>query len=195
MNALTTPFSIQLTKFEHGIIHRKVDILIGRDGFTDADRRSLQHDLTIRLIQSLKSFDPKKADRKSFSTMVVERSVAKILRYQRAEKRDCRRVQSLNAPIPCSEGLVELGETIGTAEYDARRGCTTPCPNRQAEVKHDVNAVIAGLTPELRKLAELLKTRSVRQAAQEMNVSRYYLTTLVSELREVFEKNNFQFYL
>ena len=90
---------------------------------------------------------------------------------------------------------MELGDTIGTAEYDARRGCTTRCPNRQAELKHDVNAVIAGLTPELRKLAELLKTNSVRQAAEEMNVSRHYLTTLVSELRNVFEKNNFQFYL
>ena len=67
MNALTNPPSIQLTTFEHGIIHRKVDILVGRAGFTDADRRSLQQDLTIRLIQSLRRFDPKKANRKSFS--------------------------------------------------------------------------------------------------------------------------------
>ncbi len=195
MNALTNPPSIQLTTFEHGIIHRKVDILVGRAGFTDADRRSLQQDLTIRLIQSLRRFDPKKANRKSFATTVVERSVAKILRFQRAEKRDCRHVQSLNAPIPSRDGIVELGETIGTAEYDARRGCATSCPVRQADLEHDLAAVIAGLPPELRELAELLKTKSVRQAAQEMNVSRQYLATLVDELREAFEENNFQFYL
>lgn len=195
MNALTNPPSIQLTTFEHGIIHRKVDILVGRAGFTDADRRSLQQDLTIRLIQSLRRFDPNKANRKSFSTTVVERSVAKILRFQRAEKRNCRHVQSLNARIPSRDGIVELGETIGTAEYDARRCYATSCPNRQADLEHDIAAVIAGLPPELRELAELLKTKSIRQAAQEMNVSRQYLATLVDELREAFEENNFQFYL
>lgn len=195
MNAVANPPAIRLTSFEHGIIHRKVNILVGRAGFTDADRESLRQELTLRLIQSLGQFDPAKADRKSFSTTVVERSVAKILRFHRAEKRDCRHVQSLNVPISNRAGVVELGDTIGAAEYDARRGCATPCPKRQADLEHDLAAVIAGLRPELREVAERLKTKSVRQAAQEMSVSRQYLRTLVDELRGVFEENNFQFYL
>lgn len=195
MNALTNPALIKLTPFEHGIIHRKVDVLIGRAGFTDTDRRSLQQELTIRLMQSLSRFDPKKAHRKTFSTTVVERSVAKILRFQRAEKRNCRHVQSLNARIPSRDGIVELGETIGTAEYDARRGHATPCPNRQVELKSDVHSILANLPADLRELAEHLKTKSLKQAAREMKVSRRRMRILITKLRDVFEENNFRFYL
>ena len=63
MNAFTNSPLIKLTRFEHGIIRRKVDVLIGRAGFTDTDRHSLRQELTIRLMQSLCRFDPKKAHR------------------------------------------------------------------------------------------------------------------------------------
>jgi len=195
MNAFTNHRSIKLTRFENGIIRRKVDVLIGRAGFKDTDRHSLQQELTVRLMQSLSRFDPRKAHRKTFSTTVVERSVAKILRFQRAKKRDCRRLQSLNAPVRINGGSVELGDTIGTAEYDARRGRATPCPNRQVELEHDLKAVIASLPAELRELAELLKDQSLVQIARKMNVSKRRLRTLINELREVFEENNLRFYL
>ncbi|MEL7499060.1 MAG: hypothetical protein AAFN77_15745 [Planctomycetota bacterium] len=195
MNAFTNSPLIKLTRFEHGIIRRKVDVLIGRAGFTDTDRHSLRQELTIRLMQSLCRFDPKKAHRKTFSTTVVERSVAKILRFQRAEKRNCQRVQSLNVRVRDRDGYVELGEMIGAAEYDARRGRSTPCPNRQVELEHDLKSVIASLPAELRELAELLKDNSLTQIAKQMNVSKRRLRTLISELREVFEENKLRFYL
>ena len=141
MNALTYSSSeIQLTRFEHGIIRRKVGQLIGRAGFTQNDRHSLIQELTTRLIHSLRHFDPQKAHRKTFATTVVEREVAKVLRFQQAEKRDYRRIRSLNVIVPSSDGMVELGATIGTDEYDARRGAATPDRNRQVDLEHDVQS-------------------------------------------------------
>ena len=126
---------------------------------------------------------------------MVEREVAKILRFQQAEKRDYRRIRSLNVIVPSSDGLVELGATIGTDEYDARRGAATPDRNRQVDLEHDVQAVLDSLPAELRDLAEQLKRKSLSQIAREMDVPRYRLRCQLQELREKFEAENLRLYL
>ena len=195
MNAFVSPSEIQLTRFEHGIIRRKVGQLIGRAGFNRNDRHSLVQDLTTRLIHSFQHFDSKKAHRKTFATTVVEREVAKILRFQQAEKRDYRRIRSLNVIVSSSDGFAELGATIGTDEYDARRGVATPDRNRQVELEHDVGAVLDSLPAELRELAEQLKSKSLSQIAREMDVPRYRLRCQLQFLREKFEAENLRLYL
>ena len=194
MNAKNST-SIRLTRFEHGIIRRKVGQLIGRAGFNKNDQSSLVQDLTTRLIHSFQYFDSKKAHRKAFVTTVVEREVAKILRFQQAEKRDYRRIRSLNVIVSSSDGFAELGATIGTDEYDARRGVATPDRNRQVELEHDVGTLLDSLPQELRELAEQLKSKSLSQIAREMDVSRYKLRCQVQQLREIFEAKNLRLYL
>jgi len=82
-----------------GIINRKVGQLIGRAGFTQQDRESLEHDLLARVFDSLSKFDPEVGHRNTFVTAVVERYVANILRDKTADKRDHCRIRSLNVTI------------------------------------------------------------------------------------------------
>ena len=196
MNALFRSRLLELTRFEYGIIRRKAGQLIGRAGFSTADRRGLEQELAARLIQAFQGFDPQKADRKAFATMVVERSIAKILRFQNAEKRNHRRTQSLNVRVKsATDGWVELAETIGTDEYDARRGCATPDREKQIELQQDVQALLDSLPADLREIAEQLKHKSVAQIARDLDLPRSTLRYRLRELREWFEAENLQFYL
>lgn len=195
MNVLNPPSLIPLTKFEVGIIRRKVDSMIGCAGFTEADRKSLEQDLVLCLMQSLHRFDPAIADRKAFSTTVVVRNASKMLRYRFAQKRDVRRVQSLNLTVNQQGRPVQLAETVGAAEYDARRQSQSICPTREFELQHDLEAALAKLPDELRELAERLKSKSLKEIGRELNISRRKLRKQVKELRDRLEKENLRFYL
>jgi hypothetical protein len=109
-------------RFIRGIIKRKVGQLIGREGFTQQDRESLEQDLLARVLDSLSKFDPEVGHRNKFVTAVVERYVANILRDKTADKRDHCRIRSLNVRINVGEeGPTELSELIGEAALSRRR--------------------------------------------------------------------------
>ena len=120
---LNDDFNEKIDRFTRGIIRRKVNQLLGRAGFTRQDREDLEQDMIVRVLQSLPSFEPSQAHRNKFITAVVERYVANMLRDKQAGKRDHRRISSLNVMIDVAgEGSIELAETIGQRELDARRG-------------------------------------------------------------------------
>ena len=185
-----------LGRFEFGIVRKKVRQIIGCAGFKKQDRDDLEQELIARLLQSLKSFDPDVAHRKSFVTAVVERAVATILRDAQAEKRDPRRIGSLHVLVEVSDdGPTELAETIGDREYNARR-CRDP---RSAEdlsqLTSDLAGVLAALPTELRDLAERLKTHSIAEIARDLGVPRTTLNDTVRRLRQRFEQAGLRAYL
>lgn len=185
--------SIQLTQFEFGIIRRKVRQLVGCHGFRDQDREQLEQELISRLLQGLKSFDPQQAHRNAFATTIVERSVATIIRHKRAEKRDHRRVCSLNAPLGnCN---TELGATIGQDNLDSRRCRQSRSATELSDLANDVAELIASLPPDLRQLAEALKHKPIATVAREMGIPRTSLRERVLELRARFEAADMRFHL
>ncbi len=144
-------FNEKIDRFAWGIIHRKARQLIRRAGFTKEDRKDLEQDLILRLLQALPSFDPAKAHRNKFITTVVERYVANILRDKKAEKRDDRRVTSLNVMIDSpDDGPTELSQTIGKHELDAQHYRYPQSEEERANFVQDVAEVIAKLPDELR---------------------------------------------
>ena len=155
----------------------------------------LVQELTTHLFYSLKQFDPEKSDRKSFSTTVVERQVAKLIRFQSAAKRNSRNVQSLNVKVEMDSQTVDMVETLSNREYDARRCTSTRDPVQQLEMSHDMEAVLARLPFDLLELAVQLKQKSLTQIAKETNVPRSTLRKRVAELREIFESENLRLYL
>ena len=185
-----------LGRFEFGIVRKKVRQIIGCAGFKKQDRDDLEQELIARLLQSLKSFDPDVAHRKSFVTAVVERAVATILRDAQAEKRDPRRIGSLHVLVEVSDdGPTELAEMVGDREYNARR-CRDP---RSAEdlsqLTSDLAGVLAALPTELRDLAERLKSHSIAEIARDLGVPRTTLNDTVRRLRQRFEQAGLRAYL
>ena len=186
----------QLGRFEFGIVKKKVRQIIGRAGFTRQDQADLEQELLTRLLQGLRSFDPNVAHRKSFVTAIVERAVANILRDAQAEKRDHRRIGSLQVLIEVTEdGPTELSETVGEREFNARR-CSDPrSADDLAQLTSDLADFVESLPAELRNLAERLKTQSISAIAREVGVPRTTLNDAVRRLRQRFEQADLRDYL
>jgi RNA polymerase sigma factor (sigma-70 family) len=174
----------QLGRFEFGIVRKKVRQIIGRAGFMAQDREDLEHELFARLLQSLKCFDPNQSHRNVFVTAVVERDVANILRDKKAEKRNHRRISSLNVMVNITdEGPTELAQTIGQHELDVRRGRHPRSDEDLAQLVSDLADVMAKLPEELRDLAERRKTQTVSEIAREMEMPRTTLNESFRRLR------------
>ena len=147
-------------------------------------------------MQSLPSFDSNHGHRNKFITAVVERHVANILRNKRAEKRDHRRIGSLNVMVSIGEDeATELAETIGQRELDARRGRHPRSDEELAQLAQDVVEVIAKLPKELQDLAERMKTQNVAEIARDMGIPRTTLHESVRQLRQRFENTGLKKYL
>ena len=183
-------------RFIRGIIRRKVNQLIGRAGFTLQDRESLEQELFARVLQSLPRFNPEVAHRNKFITAVVERYVANILRNKKAEKRDHRRITSLNVTIEITdEGPTELAQTIGDRELDARLGRERRSEQELHELALDLADVMATLPDAWWTLLELRKSRTMPEIAEEMGVPRTTLNDWMRRIRQRFEKSGMQDYL
>ena len=178
----------KLDRFTRGIIRRKVNQLIGLAGFTQQDYGDLEQDFLARVLQSLPSFDPKKAHRNKFITAVVERHFANLLRNKKAAKRDHRRIGSLNVTIFVQgAGPIELAQTIGQRELNSRRGCNPRSDEELAQLVSDVATVMATLPDNWRELAERLKYQSVAEVARDLGIPRTTLHGWISSIRKLFE--------
>ena len=88
--------------------------------------------------------------------VLILRYVANILRNKQAQKRDHRRIISLNTPIELSEdGPIELGDTISERELDARLGRHRRTEEERAQLAIDMADVIARLPKSWQRLLEL----------------------------------------
>ena len=183
-------------RFTNGIIRRKVRQLIGRAGFTRHDREDLEQELFVRVLQSLPKFDPDKAHRNKFITTVVERYVANILRNKQADKRDHRRICSLNVTIEVAEeGPTELADTIGDRELDARLGRHRRSDEELSGLALDLADFIAGLPEDWQTLLELRKSQTMQQVADEMGVPRTTLNDWMRRIRQRGEDAGLRDYL
>ncbi len=186
----------KIDRFTRGIIRRKIKQLIGRAGFTRQDWEDLEQDMILRVLQSLRSFDPTQAHRNKFITAVVERYVANILRDKQARKRDHLRITSINVMINITEeGPTELAQTIGQRELDARRGRHPRSDEELAQLVRDMAESISKLPAELRVLAERLKTESVSDIARDMGIPRTTINEIVRRLRWRFGNGGLKNYL
>ena len=183
-------------RFIRGIIRRKVKQLIGRAGFTQQDRQDLEHDLLVRVLQSLPLFNPDQAHRNTFITTVLERHFANILRNKQAVKRDHRRISSLNVMISITDdGPTELAQTIGDRELDARLGRERRSEQELHELALDLADVIATLPDAWRSLLELRRSKTMPEIAEELGVPRTTLHGWLRRIRQRFEQIGLHEYL
>jgi RNA polymerase sigma-70 factor, ECF subfamily len=178
------------------MIRHKVNQLIASAAFRRQDKDDLEQDIIVRVLQSLRSFDPNKGYRNKFIKAVIERHVANIFRNKWAAKRDPRRVGSLSKTIKLSEDeQCDLSECIGQRELDARRHYHPRSEEEQAQLAQDLADVIARLPENLRELAELLKTKYISEIARDKGIPRTTLRESVRRLRRRFEDTGLGKYL
>ena len=183
----------QFTKI---LIRKKAQQLLGKKGFTCSDRNDIEQELTLKLFKSRGAFDPGQAHWNVFVTTVVERCAANLLRNKQAKKRDHQRICSLNVVISKKKKrVIELGDMIDSQAQDARLGQKRRSDLDRAQLFGDLNEIIAGLSPELRELAEAMKVDSVSKISRDRGINRSKLNYRVRQLRQQFEDAGLADYL
>jgi RNA polymerase sigma-70 factor (ECF subfamily) len=186
----------QVDRFTQGIIRRKAKQLVGRTGFTEHDREDIQQDLLVRILQGLRRFDPSRGHRNRFITTVAERYVANILRNKQAQKRDHRRVSSLNQTVETTSGKpVRLERAISDRERNSHLYRHQRSDEELAQLALDMAEVIASLPESWQMLLKLRKTRTMAKIASELGVPRTTLNDQMRRIRQRFEDAGMREYL
>jgi RNA polymerase sigma-70 factor (ECF subfamily) len=176
-------------------IRKKAWQLVGKAGFTAADREDLEQELIIDLLQRLSKFNPDRANRKTFITRVVTNRVATLIELQKASCRNYRLYSdSLNDYVDIGGGdLVEREETIASDDYLQNIGrCSRPLRELE-ELSLDIERLMADLPPKLRNLCELFKKgQTVSGVSRDMGIARGSVYRYLNKLRDVFETAEFE---
>jgi len=185
-------------EFTVRFIHSKVRRLIGRAGFTEADRADLLQQFALHLLQRRKRFDPRTATWEAFVVVVCENCLATILQHRQAEMRSRRHeAGSLDRPVDDGQGgQTPMGATICQTQPGRRTG-RYPRPHQEAtDLAEDTASVTARLPGRLREICGRLKAGEPKSAiARRLGISQGAFYGLLRQIREHFERAGLRDYL
>lgn len=163
-----------------------------RLGYNQSDRADLAQSLYCRVWRALPSYRPEKGHLHAFVAATIKNFAADLLRHQRAEKRNPRRVTSLNVLVRDDLGQY-VDRSNSVAESDARRHRSS-FPRGGEEVAAeaaDVTALLSTLPDDLRHLAEQLKVQNPTQIARDWGIPRTSLYADIRKLRAHFRAGGY----
>ena len=159
------------------------------------ERDDLQQDLWLDAYVRSRKFDKARSGRHTFLSRVVNNRVANLIAERRAGCRDYRAcMRSLDEPDG-QDGLGRFGETLSADEYESRMGRRSMPWVQRAELRADVQRVIALLPPDLAVVAGLLMSVGAVEVARRLNLSRATVYRRIGGIREVFHAAGLEGYL
>lgn len=169
------------------LVSRKAKQLVGKAGLTRSDRKDVEQELILHLLERWDSYDPDRGSQRTFAARVIDNEVARLLRDRRRLKRGCMRVTcSLNEMIPDEEdGWVERVATIAAGGNSLET----------SDLAIDLANALEGLPSTLRALCERLKTQTVSEASRVTGIPRWRLYRSIEELRRLLAEAGMQDYL
>jgi RNA polymerase sigma factor (sigma-70 family) len=176
------------------LIRRKARQLTRRGPLPLHDREDVEQELLVHCLRRLDAFDPAKASRERFATLLVRHAVADLLRHRRAGKR-AGAARSLDRRVRTEDGPCALAQLVTPADGQARRGTRPRDALDRAHLALDLAAVLSRLPDDLRALARRLAHQPPRAAARALGWSRGRLAAGLRRLRRVFERGDLQRYL
>jgi RNA polymerase sigma factor (sigma-70 family) len=188
-------FPEEIDPYARALIRKKARRLIRIDGLARDDPEDFEQELTAALLSRLARFDPSRGRRDAFVTLVVEHAAADLARRRSAAQRDGGRPVSLDESLDGPDGPVRRGDAVGRDALDARLGRRPRSDEESAQLAYDVRSVLSDLPEDLRDLATLLSTRSMSEAARELDVPRTTLAASQQRLRRRFASAGLEHYL
>jgi len=167
--------------------------LVGRFGFTGADRDDIQQEILLDYFIRVRRYNLAKSGRRTFLHRVVRNRIATLCEFQSAGCRDYRLCSdSLDAP---SGDSIPLEDTVSADAYQDRVGrCATPSWDRE-ELRIDVDRVLATLPSELAAIANMLRSEGVVETAYQLGMPRATLYRRIAEIRIAFRSAELNLYL
>ena len=157
-----------------------VSRVIGRYGFTSNDRDDLAQELLFLIIQRAHRFDPKVASWQTFSSRLIANGIKGLIRYQLAIKRDFRACTLFGDHL--------IPERTAPDGHDTLAG-TRP---EDLILRIDVGRALLKLEPRTRRLAQLLMSETVTDAARLLSISRATAYRYLRIIRHAFEDARLQ---
>ena len=185
------PPAFQIEDFEPYVtttISTRVNRLIGHYGFTSQDRDDLSSDLRTHFFSKIPHYSPSRGARTSFVAEVVLNRMRSIVEARKTALRLLPVGFSLDERLEDEDGL-ETGrsEFFDHDDYLVRAGRRDRPDRESRELTHDVNQVIARLSPDLADLCQRLKTQTVREISDETGVPKSTIHYRLIRLRKLFE--------
>ena len=186
-----------IEEYAVGIIKHKAKQLIGRSGLTESDRKDLEQEMMLDLLQRLPKYDSDKAQLNTFVARIVEHKVSVVLSERNVGKRDWRLcTASMNDRLDSGEGEnVERHEVYDMDEYLRQSGQQTRSSREQHDLSIDLERAITSLPPELRDLCVRLQTMNVTEISRATGIPRGTLYDRIKDLRNLFEDRGLRDYL
>ncbi len=183
--------------YAENLIRRKARQLVGKYGLAESDREDLEQDLRLDLFRRIGKFDPLKGKITTFVARIVDRRIANIIEFRRAEMRDYRVWGgSLNDPFPFEDDEdAQLGDAID-AEALLRQRDLKPDPQLDlAGLSADLAAAFASLTADQRTICELLRGHTVLEISEICKISRGAVYGQIEKIRAAFEAASLRDYI
>ncbi|MDL5053331.1 hypothetical protein QQ056_07210 [Oscillatoria laete-virens NRMC-F 0139] len=160
------------------LINKTAKDMIGKGGFTNSDLADLRQELTLYLLERIGHHRPDLASEKTFFQKLLENKAWKMIRRNRAQRRDVMRERSLLSTVDFDDDCepITLQETI-----------VDPASTQaNVELRADVNDVLDSIPADLRKICELLRTMSWRAAMRKMRIPKNQMQVVRTQLQEIF---------
>ncbi len=162
-----------LDPFADRHINMVVSTLVGRYGFTEADRDDLRQSFRLKLIERTPEYDPARKW-KAFVVMVCKNHRLSLLTHRLAEKRTPFRETESESPIEDRQPRT-LTDHWALAE--------------------DTRTVLAEMPPMMRKACEILMRDPKRRIAPELGISQGSAYGLLDRVLQRFERAHMRDYL
>lgn len=180
--------------FAERLIRYKASRLVTGAGVRLSDREDIEQQLRMELLSSLPQFNRAKAPWPAFATSVVSHAATKIVRDERAQKRNPARTVSLHVTVPVPDEAQDPAQLI--SEDDAAPPGTTRLDHvRHTDLRLDLEAVTKEMSSPWRHLLRLRATHTMSDAADEMGVPRTTLSDWTRHIRRRFEQAGLAEYL
>lgn len=180
--------------FFRAVVDHKTNLLVYMQVITESDREDVSQALYCDLLAAMRLFDPNKAHRNVFVTVVLDRSVADMVRRFRASKRSGKPM-SLSTLVRSGEEVSELLNLVSETDLKRRLGNPSMPSEIECDMRRDIDAAIERLPPPLKRMALLLKEHNLSVAARRMGLPRSTAEIRVIQIRAQFKRQGLQEYL
>lgn len=183
--------------FAGRLIRRKARQLVGKARIAEGERDDIEQELRMALLERLSRFNPQRSHWQAFVLAVIDRRVATLLKSRRAKKRKHREnLLSLSSLVSGEEGLpAELGDTLLPKHQEFLVGAILNDHQSAFALADDLAMVMARLPPELRRLCERRRTKSVTEIANELGVPRSTVDGWFAKIAAAFAEADLEKYL
>lgn len=171
--------------------------LTRHNGWTVDDLPDIEQELRIHLWQRSPRFNPARSSWPTFASRVVANKVRTMRRDSLTAKRSIPRLSlSLHEEMDDGEGgTIELQEVLDSEKYLALTGHSVLSDFERADLRSDMERLIAELSPREVVVCHLIVAMSKNEAAAVLGMHRSTLHREVQRLRRRFKDAGLDEYL